>query len=419
MLRSRMIGAGCLLALSAGLACTGTSRDASAWGHEVEEQAGVRTVRTLGGSVWGAASRLELEASIGVAEGPEEYVLGRVVGLCARGDRIYVLNQQPLVVRAYDLAGRFVGDIGRRGSGPGEYLGPAGIVASPGDGTIYVRDAALSRMNLYSPSGEYLESWPLRTGAESLHPPVLCTDGRLYTIARLPSRGTSRIPHHAMVQVSAGGAITDTLDVPVYDQERWIIEFSTAQGLLATWVPFAPELIWAMSPSGAMVSGLSDQNRFSIEHADGSVTIVEWVREPVPFESDEWRWYRDRTIASIRLSQPGWAWTGPAIPSRKPAFDALIPDRNGRIWVRRPGPGIRLEDGDPAPDSYAGYASRPRWAESFSLDVFDESGRYLGEVMLPDGFQVEPPPFIDGDMIVAAARDEDGVPTVRRYRLTR
>jgi DNA-binding beta-propeller fold protein YncE len=79
-----------------------------------------------------------------------------------------------------------------RGSGPGEYLGPAGIVVSPVDGTIYVRDAALSRMNLYSPTGEYLESWPLRTGAESLHPPVLCTDGRLYTIARLPNRGTSR-----------------------------------------------------------------------------------------------------------------------------------------------------------------------------------------------------------------------------------
>ncbi len=414
---TRMIWAGCLLMAFVGSACTGTSREANAWRYEIEEQDGLRTVRTLGGSVWGAPSRLELEASIGVADGSEEYVLGRVVGLYARAGLIYVLNQQPLTIRVYDYTGRFVRTVGRRGSGPGEYLGPAGIVVSPDDGTIYVRDAALSRMNLYSSEGEYIESWPLRTGSVSLHPPVLCTDGRLWTIARLPDRGTNRIRYQAMVQVTPGGIIADTLSVPAYDHEPWIIEFNSGQGLLATWVPFAPELVWAMSPSGAMVSGISDQTGFTVDRPDGSRTVIEWVREPVPFEPDEWRWYRNRTIASIRLSQPGWAWTGRAIPSRKPAFDALIPDRNGWIWVRRPGPGIRLEEGDPEPDTYAEYERHPCWAESFSLDVFEETGRYLGEVMLPEGFQTDPQPFIDADMIIALVRGSDDVPTVRRYRL--
>ena len=119
VLASRILGAGCLPVALAAIACTGTSREATAWRHEIEERGRIRTVRTLEGSVWGEASRLELEATIGVAEGPEEYILGRVVGLYAQADRIYVLNQQPLVVRAYDLDGRFVRGIGYRGSGPG------------------------------------------------------------------------------------------------------------------------------------------------------------------------------------------------------------------------------------------------------------------------------------------------------------
>jgi hypothetical protein len=51
------------------------------------------------------------------------------------------------------------------------------------------------------------------------------------------------------------------------------------------------------------------------------------------------------------------------------------------------------------------------------VDVFDMEGRYLGEVDLPEHFRSSPQPVIDGDLVIAYLEDEEGVPSVKRYRL--
>ena len=78
--------------------------------------------------MWGGNATLEEEASIGVEAGDEAYMLGEVTGVAVYHDRIYVADQQVPAVRVYDGAGRFQGNVGGEGAGPGEYRRPRGGV---------------------------------------------------------------------------------------------------------------------------------------------------------------------------------------------------------------------------------------------------------------------------------------------------
>lgn len=58
-----------------------------------------------------------------------------------------------------------------------------------------------------------------------------------------------------------------------------------------------------------------------------------------------------------------------------------------------------------------------RWREPVVFDVFDPDGRYLGEVRAPEGFSLNPSPYIRGDRVWAVVRDELDVSYVVRFRV--
>lgn len=61
-------------------------------------------------------------------------------------------------VVVFDAAGRKVRQWGQRGKGPGQFNLPHGIAVGP-DGTVYVADRENGRVQLFTPSGEYLREW--------------------------------------------------------------------------------------------------------------------------------------------------------------------------------------------------------------------------------------------------------------------
>lgn len=85
------------------------------------------------------------------------------VAVNEQGDRIYVLdaggiNSQWHRVLVFDGDGRKINEIGRRGTGEGEFNLPNQLTVAP-DGTLYVLDAGNFRVQAFSPDGEYLRSW--------------------------------------------------------------------------------------------------------------------------------------------------------------------------------------------------------------------------------------------------------------------
>lgn len=178
MIRIKAIPVFLFLVLSG---CTGSSAVGDGWVHETHQEGQVKTVRTVSGSVWGGTATLVEEASIGVLEGADEYMLGNVSSLCAYDGRIYLIDRQVPVIRMYDYDGTFIGNIGRQGGGPGEYDSPSSIRISPVDGTIFVRDGSQGRLNVYSADGESIDTWPLRSGYMTSNQLVVTPEGHPYT----------------------------------------------------------------------------------------------------------------------------------------------------------------------------------------------------------------------------------------------
>ncbi len=397
--------------------CSSSSATGDGWVHETTDDGLNRTVRTVSGSVWGGTATLVEEASIGVLEGADEYMLGNVASLCAYDGRIYLIDRQVPVIRMYDYDGTFIRNIGREGGGPGEYDSPTSIRVSPADGTLFVRDGRQGRLNVYSADGESIDTWPLRSGYMTSNQLVVTREGHPYTYIWAFSGDDLASWTSGMARVGPEGVEADTLNVPEFDFEEWTIEARNEDSWMTNTVPFSPTSISVMSPLRMMIGGVSTDYSFQIFHPDGRVTVIEKEWKKIPVESDEQKWYKARAIANFRNMIPGWAWNGREIPNHKPPFEDLLADGDGRVWVRRLGPGIPLEGCDPEPEDSSDFNSKPCWQETFTMDVFDIEGRFLGAVDIPEGLQSYPEPYIDGDMFLAVIEGDEGVEYVKRFRL--
>ena len=145
------------MALAVAVVACGTGSPSDGWQAVRDTVGDTVVVRTVAGSIWGDTARLVAELRIGSLDGADEYVLGDPVSLEGGNGAVYVVDGQVPVVRAYHAeTGEHLRDIGREGSGPGEYGAPDGVAVLP-DGRVLVRDPRNARINVYSPRGELLD----------------------------------------------------------------------------------------------------------------------------------------------------------------------------------------------------------------------------------------------------------------------
>jgi len=180
---------------------------------------------------------------------------------------------------------------------------------------------------------------------------VYVFDGRTYV--RTSALGRDDIDMHIIVFGPEGTQI-DTLPVPSDTYEPPLLE-ARQGGISASYhVPFSPELLWTVHPSGRFLTGLSSDYRIDLTRDDG-VLRVERAADPVPVDDEE------------------------------------------RAYERA---GV-VED----------------WREPLRYDVFEPDGTYLGVVAPPDDFSPWVEPVFDGDYVWAVTRDELGIQRVARFRI--
>ncbi len=413
----------CLAAILLTGACSGRSDIGSGeWRFETSTDGLITTVRTLSGSVWKGPARLVEEASIGTADGPEEHLIGQVEALTAGNDRIYLIDRVGPIIRAYDLEGNYLTDIGRAGQGPGEYVRPRALAVHPSDGRLVIRDGRGHRFNVYSPAGEYLMSWPYVTSVSYGYSMRFTDTGVLLTPGILNPFEPIDEWQRALIGFGPEGATGDTIAIPDFDYEQPVVtNVEEGGGMNASAVPFAPDVVWNSGHNGVIAAGISESFRITLSFPGGRQLVIERACEPVRVQTEEKEWWRALTAAGMRVAQPGWVWNGPPIPDTKPAYSDFILDPTGRLWVQRPGPGRTHEDREPDPEAnpFQSYLD-PYWSDAPIMDVFDFEGRYLGEVIVPDGFRLGlgiAEPYIRGETIVACCDSPEGFPTVKRFRL--
>ncbi|HSG82623.1 MAG TPA: 6-bladed beta-propeller, partial [Gemmatimonadota bacterium] len=171
-----------LLALAL-LGCSGSQRsDGGNWVAVYDTVGDTLIVRTESGSVWGEAAALVADVTIGTLEGPDEYMLGDVVSLAVDTDgSIYIYDGHAKALRKYAPEGTYLGTFGREGAGPGEYKTPdAGLVVLS-DGRVVLRDPGNARFNIYSSTGEFLDSWRAMGSIRSSYPMFRDTADNVYS----------------------------------------------------------------------------------------------------------------------------------------------------------------------------------------------------------------------------------------------
>ncbi len=383
------------------------------WRHSEMVVDDVTVVRTLNGSVWRGAATLVEELSIGEIAGDEPYLLGQVNGLAEGPDRIFILDEQIPALRMYDGSGKFIKDIGIFGSGPGEFRTPDGFTVHPVDGRLYLRDRGLSRVSIWSNTGEYLESIRVPRPPRSPSTFVILLNGDIYSYNRWQS-GTMK---YGIIGYNTEGAIGDTIPQPSFDYSRPYMRAERDGG--NSWipypVPYTPEAHWALSCSGALISGLSSTYSFDVSRRDGDLIAIQRGGDLVPVLREESNWLRRATVLYLSAYEEGWTWDGGPIPETKPAFEQLQPDLSGRIWVFRQGPGERIPDSPDEPtDQFALYRT-PAWRDTRIVEVFEESGRFLGKIQLPPELRVIM--YIKDATIMGVATGTEGIQVVKKYRL--
>src|ERR1041384_5914218 len=127
--------------------------------------------------------------TIGATEAGPGQELARVSGARWAGGRIVSANSGSGELRVFDSAGTFRGAEGRKGQGPGEFLGVIYLAPAAAD-SLYTFDAGNLRWSLHDGAGRFVRV--LRGGASALPRPAWLYDRTLVeskTQPRLPGGG--------------------------------------------------------------------------------------------------------------------------------------------------------------------------------------------------------------------------------------
>jgi len=109
----------------------------------------------------GAAPRLQLTEVFRVGSLDGRDAFGRVMDAALdNGGRLLVADDQNHRVVVFGRDGRFVGYVGRQGSGPGEMQAPWLVVADASD-SIWVYDNSLARISVFGPNLRFARSFPV------------------------------------------------------------------------------------------------------------------------------------------------------------------------------------------------------------------------------------------------------------------
>jgi hypothetical protein len=249
----------------------------------------------------------------------KETTLGEVYTVTAMPDGGVVLFDRKAldgpIVRQFDAQGKFVRNLGRQGSGPGEYaLGRGGgpSIAARFDGSVVVRDGMRAVLH-YGSDGRSRATIMLNHNNGSTNEIIAANDGTFWVRAAF-SQGrppvSMSIPR-PLVRYDSTGKLLDSL----VHGRTW---------LPASADPNAPRGFWSIVPDGRVIHFRADKVGFLLTDPTGSKPpfIAEAKVEPVRYSADERKEreaYEDfrQTMPEPRGRRPGAGVREPACADRR------------------------------------------------------------------------------------------------------
>jgi hypothetical protein len=373
------------------------------------DSAGIRIVENsapawTAGNAWRVDTTPTFRAVL--ASGPAQAashrrINSRIQGAIRLSDgRIAVANGHTYQIELFDRTGRRPDAIGRQGKGPGEFIELHEMCAIRGD-TLMVLNF-LEGLNVFAPTGSYVRIVRPDTGA-------LTTRFGSASLLGCFADGS-------FVLTSGGNAAqrlwsdnwTDSTRAYVFDAQgnqrgiigplpsmRWVHVANQQRGML-----FGPFGVFAFDGQ-SIYYGFPERFEIKIFSQDGRLTrIVRRQFNLQPVTAQDIRAFRE---LSSSTSTGVLDAVVAAAAKNHPAFEGLMIDALKNIWVREVSlPFVARRLGDQLPAS--------RWT------VFDERGRWLGAIQLPERFT---PMEIGADYVLGTTRDDNDLEYAVMFPLTK
>jgi len=357
--------------------CTSTSENAESWAGTIDTlPSGVVVVSNPEQGMWTDRTSWKLEqvARIGtrLGSGPEMFGDVSDIDVDPTG-RVYVFDRQAQNVKLFERDGSYVGTLGRPGHGPGEFAAVNGIAVDR-DGRLWVNNIGNVRYTVFDTSGALVME-PQRIGSNVRFAEwrsVFGTDGGLYEpVGFIVAAGS----HFRLVRY-------DTADQQVVDSVGITLSGPAPPGTRL----FGQAR--ALTPHGWQTGDKYTYRLATETYARDTVRIIERVHDTERLSQAE----HDSASRFERQLRSNSAQRGYVVEtSDRPVFQTLLEDDRGYLWVLLA----------PEPDDVQGR-----------FDVFDEVGRYLGQVAAPDRVEYLVAPIVRGTTMYYVTKDELDVPYV-------
>ena len=331
----------------------------------VTDSAGVRIVTSPVGDMVYARMAEDAALTIGLVEGPEEFLFERIVSVARDQDaNLIVADAGWYQVRVFDAAGNHVRTMGGQGEGPGDFVNLGGAWPRAGGGVIVV-DAFLQRVSEYGPGGELervaklrdagspvtFRSWGL-AGPESLlgsatHPST-------------PGLSPGEIARSPVLFVRHGldGAIIDT--VSRFPGEAGGVAGADGDVIHIMSLPFSAAPAAAGTTDAVATTGGATYEILLFDLGGTLRRIVRLATAP-PDRTEE------HLLALVPDDRMRALYEQLPLPAALPGYVKLVFADTGELWAQR-----YLVTGTPL----------SQW------DVFHPDGQYLGRVEIPASFRV-------------------------------
>ena len=301
------------------------------------------------------------------------------MGLAGNADGdLFLSDTQGKRVLRYDSTGTFVRSYGREGAGPGELRFPMAVRLGPGD-SIWVTDTGNRRITIYDAADGGSRTLGPANAQNPSPTQIALAGGHLYQLGAIAfsgsGRGADEPPPTPLLRSTLDGTPLDTLWLG--SPQRWntvTLRSGTSMTMIMIPETFAPQFRWAVLSDGRVV--VSDSVNYVLHIVAPDGTLERTIRRDPPARATtdadrEAAREEERTRAA---NASGLTGSDEFLRQRLesmtfadviPRITNLAVDPQDRIWV-----GVSVDT--------------PEKTER--IDVYDASGRLIGEIRDPAFF---------------------------------
>jgi len=280
-----------------------------------------------------------------------------------KNGNIYVCDYRANNIKKFDSKGKFLKVIGKKGQGPGDFNWPFKIEISGNQ--LIVWELRNQRISLLDLEGNFIKSvkFPLNKGwAQKIR---VLPDNKIVIEIEKNFFDEKEFPQECRIELY-------TRDIEyvktIYSKRLCRNKYITKPKWTNIPQPYNVDVYWDVSPEGKIIIGYSKNYEIEIyDPVKGKIFSFTHKYNPVEINKKDKEEFFAGIVTSVegkivKKGAPDYMRKIVKFPKYKPAFNSIIVDSEGNIWVHP-------------------YRKNKEEEKKY-FDVFDKNGKFINEVKI-------------------------------------